>query len=110
MPFNSTKSKGSFKQQQNHKNSSSQKKDSVIDLSRYMNKLVQVKFAGGREVKGLLRGFDPLVNIVLEDTVEMLRDPADLSLITGNTRNLGKVVCRGTSVIFVAPLDGAQTL
>lgn len=75
-----------------------------------MNKRVQVKFAGGREVKGILRGFDPLVNIVLEETVEMLRDPADLSVLSANSRNLGKVVCRGTSVIFVAPLEGAQTL
>ena len=74
-----------------------------------MNKEVQVKFAGGREVRGILRGFDPLVNIVLESAVETLRDPADLSLLTSNTRKIGKVVCRGTSVIFVAPVSADLT-
>jgi U6 snRNA-associated Sm-like protein LSm7 len=32
-----------------------------------------VKFQGGREVVGNLKGFDQLVNLVLDDCVEYLR-------------------------------------
>lgn len=33
----------------------------------------RVKFAGGREVDGILKGFDKLDNLVLDDCVEYLR-------------------------------------
>ena len=33
-----------------------------------------MKFAGGRESSGTLKGFDPLLNIVLDDTIEYLRE------------------------------------
>jgi len=32
---------------------------------------------GGREVSGVLNGFDPLLNLVLDKTIEYLRDPGD---------------------------------
>lgn len=64
-----------------------------------------MKFAGGREVVGVLKGFDPLVNVVLDECVEFLRDAADSAVLTTQTRNIGLVVCRGTSVIFVAPTE-----
>jgi len=32
-----------------------------------------VKFAGGREVDGVLKGFDKLDNLVLDDCIEYLR-------------------------------------
>jgi U6 snRNA-associated Sm-like protein LSm7 len=38
-----------------------------------MNKAVRVKFAGGREVTGVLKGFDQLMNLVLDDTEETLQ-------------------------------------
>ena len=43
------------------------------DLERFVEKRIRVKFAGGREIVGVLKGFDPLVNLVLDDTVEYLR-------------------------------------
>ena len=46
-----------------------------MDLSRFIDKQIRVKFAGGRECSGLLKGYDPLLNIVLDDTIEYLRDP-----------------------------------
>tara|TARA_B100000780_G_scaffold212989_1_gene152605 strand:- start:495 stop:650 length:156 start_codon:yes stop_codon:yes gene_type:complete len=42
-----------------------------------MGKKVRVRFQGGREVVGVLRGFDPMVNIVIDDSIEYLRSDGD---------------------------------
>jgi U6 snRNA-associated Sm-like protein LSm7 len=83
-----------------------QSKRDILDLTRHVDKRVHVKFQGGREVTGTLRGYDQLVNIVLDDTVEHLRDPARPEVVTNKTRHLGLVVCRGNSVTLVCPADG----
>lgn len=49
------------------------RKESIVDLSRYLDKNIRVKFAGGREASGVLKGYDPLLNLVLDDTIEYLR-------------------------------------
>merc|ERR1712032_1600059 len=69
---------------------------SVLDLERYLNQPVKVKFSGGREVKGILKGHDAVANLVLDDVQEYLRDPEDPYKIADETRNLGLVVARGT--------------
>jgi U6 snRNA-associated Sm-like protein LSm7 len=48
-------------------------KDAVLDFAKYCDQRVRVRFQGGREVDGVLRGFDKLDNLVLEDAVEYLR-------------------------------------
>merc|ERR1711915_736397 len=55
----------------------------------------RVKFSGGRECSGHLKGFDQLLNIVLDNCIEYLRDPDDPYKLTEDTRVLGLVVCRG---------------
>ena len=45
-------------------------KESVIDLSGYVDKQVRVKFVGGREVSGVLKGADPICNMVLDEATE----------------------------------------
>lgn len=37
-------------------------------------------------------------------------DPDDPYKLNGETRHLGLVVCRGTSVILVCPMDGMETI
>jgi small nuclear ribonucleoprotein (snRNP)-like protein len=49
------------------------KRESILDLNKYLDKAIRVKFAGGREVSGVLKGFDPLLNLVLDTTTEYLR-------------------------------------
>lgn len=45
---------------------------------------MMLKLNGGRAVTGILRGFDPFMNVVLDDTVEECKD---------NTKNsIGMVV------------------
>lgn len=64
---------------------------------------------GGREAAGVLKGYDPLLNLVLDNTTEYLRDPEEHKLAE-DTRNLGLVVCRGTSVVLICPQDGLESI
>mmetsp|Transcript_10949 Transcript_10949/g.26319 ORF Transcript_10949/g.26319 Transcript_10949/m.26319 type:complete len:99 (-) Transcript_10949:333-629(-) len=83
-----------------------EKKSAVLDLSKHVDQRVRVKFTGGREVEGRLKGFDTLVNLVLDECVEYMRDADDPYKLTEETRNLGLLVCRGTAVTLVCPCDG----
>lgn len=49
------------------------RKETILDLSRYLDKTIKVKFFGGREASGVLKGYDQLINLVLDNTVEYLR-------------------------------------
>ncbi|XP_021563974.1 U6 snRNA-associated Sm-like protein LSm7 [Carlito syrichta] len=59
---------------------------------------------------GILKGFDPLLNLVLDGTIEYMRDPDDQYKLTEDTRQLGLVVCRGTSVVLICPQDGMEAI
>ena len=82
-------------------------------LLKYMEKRLRVRFVGGREVVGTLKGFDGLVNVVLDDTTEEL--PAAAAGAAGAaapaaTRYLGLVVCRGPNVLVVGPDEGLREI
>ncbi|CAI4229505.1 unnamed protein product [Auanema sp. JU1783] len=87
-----------------------QRKKSIVDLSRFIDKRVRVKFQGGREAAGILKGYDALLNLVLDDTNEYLRDPENPSCVSEETRSLGLIVARGTAVTVVAPSDGMEQI
>lgn len=97
-------------QQQQGADREKKKKETILDLSKYLDKSIRVKFAGGREASGVLKGFDPLLNLVLDGTTEHLRDPDDPYKLTEDTRQLGLVVCRGTSVVLICPADGMEAI
>lgn len=86
------------------------KKESIIDLSKFIDKQIRVKFQGGREATGKLKGYDHLLNLVLDDTIEYLRDTDDNYKVTENTRNLGLLVCRGPAVTVISPQDGHESI
>lgn len=50
---------------------------------------MMLKLNGGRTVSGILRGFDPFMNVVIDETVEECRD--------GTKNNIGMVVCTATT-------------
>lgn len=54
------------------------KKESILELAKLMDATVKVKCIGGRELQGVLRGYDDLVNLVLDDCEEFLRGESDL--------------------------------
>jgi U6 snRNA-associated Sm-like protein LSm7 len=86
------------------------RKESILELSKLMDATVRVKCLGGRELQGTLRGYDELVNLVLDDCEEYLRDPEDEEKITEKTRKLGLVVIRGTQVSLVSPQEGVEEI
>lgn len=90
------------------------RKEPIMDLSKFVDKNIRVKFAGGREASGILKGWDALMNLVLDNTVEYLRDTDESASATAKpteeTRSLGLVVCRGTSVVLVCPQDGMEAI
>ena len=86
------------------------KKESILELNRFIDNQIRVKFAGGRESSGTLKGFDSLLNIVLDDTIEYLLDPDDPYKLTQDTRHLGLVVCRGTTVTLICPMYGMESI
>ena len=86
------------------------KKESIVDLSRFIDKKIRVKFQGGREASGILKGYDALINLVLDNAVEYIRDSDDPQKITEETRPLGLIVARGTAITVVAPNDGIEQI
>lgn len=45
----------------------------VVDMSKYLDQRIRVRFQGGREAEGVLKGFDKLDNLVLDECIEFLR-------------------------------------
>ncbi|KRY55867.1 Protein sidekick -like protein, partial [Trichinella britovi] len=65
-------------------NREKKKKETVINLSNYIEKALRVKFQGGREITGILKGYDQLLNLVLDNTTEYLPDFVDGNLVNGS--------------------------
>ena len=77
---------------------------------QYKEQRLRIKFAGGREVVGVLKSFDGLQNIVLDEAIEYLRDPSDSNTVTEATRYLGLLVVRGTATTILGPEDGLKSI
>lgn len=86
------------------------RKESILELAKLMDATVRVKCLGGRELRGILRGYDELVNLVLDDCDEYIRDVDDPEKVTTATRKLGLVVVRGTQVSLVSPQEGVEEI
>ena len=43
------------------------------ELKKFMDKRVHLKINGNRAVEGILRGFDPFMNLVLDETIEFTK-------------------------------------
>lgn len=52
----------------------------IIDLSRLADQQVMVRLTGGRQVQGILKGWDSLLNLVLDQAVEQLRGKVLISI------------------------------
>ncbi|ODH53292.1 hypothetical protein GX48_00488 [Paracoccidioides brasiliensis] len=97
---------GQQQQQQQQQQQEKPKKENILDLAKYMEKEVCVKFNGAREVTGTLKGYDQLMNLVLDDVKEVMRDDED----NQTTRPLGLVVARGTLLVLISPVDGSEEI
>ncbi|BGP19925.1 hypothetical protein JCM10213_002283 [Rhodosporidiobolus nylandii] len=87
------------------------KREAILDLGKYVDKQIRVKFTGGREVTGTLKGYDQLLNLVMDDLEEVLRDvETGLPLVPAQSRSLGLAVLRGTSLVVISPVDGSEEI
>ncbi|KAI9690313.1 MAG: Sm-like protein lsm7 [Bathelium mastoideum] len=82
------------------------KKENILNLEKYLDKQITVKFNGGREVVGTLKGYDQLMNLVLDDVKELLKDDEG----NESSRPLGLIVARGTLLVLISPLDGSEEI
>jgi U6 snRNA-associated Sm-like protein LSm7 len=69
-------------------------KESLIKLSELQRKQIVVKFSGGREVSGTLKSWDKAMNLILENTQEVLAVENGAEL----TRGLGLIIVKGSQV------------
>lgn len=60
-----------------------------------------MKLNANRQVAGVLRGFDPFMNLVLDETVEKIKD--------GIVNNIGMVVCY-SYIVFIVIISICKTL
>merc|ERR1711944_169301 len=67
------------------------------ELKKYMDKKIHLKINGGRAVAGVLRGFDPFMNLVLDDALEFTK--------AGDRNYIGMIVLRGNSVVMLEAKD-----
>jgi len=67
------------------------------ELKKYMDKQINFKLNGNRSVSGILRGFDPFMNIVVEDAIEHLK--------SGQSQQIGMVVISGNSIVIMEPQE-----
>ncbi|GME84172.1 unnamed protein product [Ambrosiozyma monospora] len=109
------------KNQGNNNNNSNgpRKRKAILDLTKYTNQKMAISLIGGREITGILKGFDTLLNLVLDETVEVIRD-SDGKLppvkegsddtTSGNQRKLGLVVVRGPLLLTISPCEGFEII
>lgn len=67
------------------------------ELKRFMDKRLGLKLNGNRRVTGILRGFDPFMNLVMDQCVEV--SPKN------EHREMGMVVIRGNSIVMLEALE-----
>ncbi|XP_003747595.1 small nuclear ribonucleoprotein G [Galendromus occidentalis] len=63
------------------------------ELKKYMDKSLSLRLNGSRVVSGILRGFDPFMNIVLEEAFEEVKG--------GQRTPIGMTVIRGNSIVLL---------
>ncbi|XP_060059042.1 small nuclear ribonucleoprotein G-like [Erinaceus europaeus] len=71
-------------------------KDHPPEVKKFMDRKL-LKLNGNRHVQGILQGFDPFVNLVIDDCVEMAT--------SGQQNKSGILVICGNSVIMLEVLE-----
>jgi small nuclear ribonucleoprotein len=66
-------------------------------LAESVGGLVLVKLKGNKEVRGILKGYDQHMNLILTDSEEIQPD--------GSGKKIGTIVIRGDNVILISPIQ-----
>ena len=87
------------------------------DLKNYVDKTIQINLNGNRKLVGKLRGYDPFMNIVLENTKDISKNNFNNNEENKNNedniknkeiQSLGTVMIRGNSIVYWECLDKIQ--
>ncbi|XP_040824151.1 small nuclear ribonucleoprotein G-like [Ochotona curzoniae] len=62
-------------------------------LKKFVDKKLSLKCNGSRHVQGILRGFDPFMNLVIYECVEMANG--------GQQNNIGMVAIQANGIIML---------
>ena len=90
------------------------KQGSGADLKNYVDKRIQINLNGNRKLIGKLKGYDPFMNIVLDNTIDITNKNSNIEeeQKTNNenakkqeNQPLGTVMIRGNSIVFWECLD-----
>ncbi len=65
----------------------------VLDES--LGRVVLIKMKGSKVIRGTLLGFDQHMNLLLEESEEILEE--------GKSNGLGTIVVRGDNVVIISP-------
>ena len=66
-------------------------------LDKALDKRVIIKLKYNKEFRGILKGFDQHLNLILESTEEVVNAEEQ------KIKNLGKIILRGDSVVMISP-------
>jgi len=87
------------------------KREAILDLSKYVNERIRVKFTGGRQVTGILKGYDQLLNLVLDEVLEEVQEVREEDQEPEiHIRSLGLTVLRGPTITLLSPVDGLEEI
>ena len=79
------------------------------DLKSYVDRKIQINLNGNRKLIGWLKGYDPFMNIVLENTIDISKsqknskneeEKSDKNENQQENKNLGTVMIRGNSIVY----------
>jgi small nuclear ribonucleoprotein len=65
-------------------------------LDQSLDQLVLIKLRGGREFRGILRGYDIHMNLILDEAEELGKE---------NGLSLETAIIRGDNVVFISPSE-----
>jgi len=66
-------------------------------LDKALDKRVIIKLKYNKEFRGILKGFDQHLNLILDKTEEVI------NFEDQTIKNLGKIILRGDSVVMISP-------
>ena len=88
------------------------------DLKNYIDRRIQINLNGNRKLIGKLKGYDPFMNIVLENTIDISKNASNSENEEQKTdkdeknlenQPLGTVMIRGNSIVYWECLDKIPT-
>ena len=57
-----------------------------------------------------MKGYDNSLNLVIDECIEYTRDESNSYSLSGAIRNLGLMICRGSTVTVISPTAGEQEI